>query len=404
MSVKIKLRYDTLSNWDTNNPTLLPGEFGVARNNDGTVLVKVGNGLNGGAVTWSNAATITSTGGTIIEGLDFTDLQPGEVLFWDGTTWYGRGLDELINGGNRISVSRNTDGTINIAYFDTTFITNSPEISSIVNSTGTFTTATQEVGTAWTGQLGFSITLNDSASTVDAKQGNNGTISHSASRLSGWSNGTFNFSNNTGTTGNITGLSITSNSFSSWFTVGTQSLSFTASGIQSLTVDEAGNTIPAATANNTSVSKSYAWRFWGFSSEAQLSLSQIATTYNVNPTMNALFNAGSGGSLHTLISNLNTQNIISWNFNTNAVDTGSNTASTRYIYFAVSTANGSQTNYGFTPIFYPDLVGLNVESGFENLGQLQYVSGTSTYHYSIYRLNTQQTRDANDRVNFRVSN
>lgn len=399
MSVRIKMRYDTLNNWNTTNPTLLAGEFAVAKHTNGTIEVRVGTDTE---TTWATAPQISGTG-TPIEGLDFTDLQAGEVLFWDGTQWYGRGLDELISGGNKISVSRNNDGTINIAYFDTTFITNNPSISTIVNTTGTFTTATQEVGTAWSGELGFSITLNDNASSVDAKQGNNGTISHSPTRLSGWNNGTFNFSGNTGTTGNITGLSLTSSSFASWFTVGTQSLSFTASGIQSLTVDEAGNTIPVATANNTSVSKSYAWRFWGFSSEAQLSLNDIATTYNVDPTDNALYNAGTGGNLHTLISNLNTQNIISWDFNTNAVDTGSNTTSTRYIYFAVSTSSGSTSNYGFTPIFYPDLVGLNVETGFENLGQLEYVSGTSTYYYSIYRLNTQQTKDVNNRVNFRVS-
>jgi hypothetical protein len=398
MSVRIKMRYDTLAAWNSTNPNLLEGEFAVAKDGD-SIIVKVGTDEG---TTWATAPQISGTG-TPIEGLDFTDLQAGEVLFWDGTTWYGRGLDELISGGNKISVSRNNDGTINIAYFDTTFVTNNPTISSIVNTTGTFTTATQEVGTAWSGELGFSITLNDGASSVDEKQGNNGTISHSPTRLSGWSNRTFNFTNNTGTTGNITELSITSSAFSSWFTVGTQSLSFTASGIQSLTVDEAGNTIPAATANNTSISKSYAWRFWGFSSEAELSLNDIATTHAVDPTDNALYNAGTSGTLHTLISNLSTQNIISWDFDVNAVDTEVNSASTRYIYFAVSTASGSTSNYGFTPIFYPDLIGLNVESGFENLGQLQYVSGTSTYHYSIYRLNIQQTSDVNGRVNFRVS-
>jgi len=397
------MRYDNYATWESTDPTLLQGEFAVA-NNNGTIIVKVGteDGQH-----WSAAPEISGTG-TPIEGLDFTDLQAGEVLFWDGTSWYGRKLDELINGGNKISVTRDPiDGTISIAYFDTTFIANNPSYS-IVNTTGTFTTGTQEVGTAWSGELGFSVTINDDASSVDVKQGNNGTISHSPTRLSGWSNGTFNFSGNTGTTGNITGLSIASNSFSSWFTVGTQSLSFTASGIESLTVDEAGNTIPVAIANNTSASKSYAWRFWGFSSEAELSLNDIATTYSVDPTDNALYNAGTGGSLHTLISqfvqnSVPIQHIISWNFNANAVDTASNSASTRYIYFAVSTASGSTSNYGFTPIFYPDLVGLNVETGFENLGQLQYVSGTSTYHYSIYRLNTQQTNDANGRVNFRVS-
>ena len=50
LKTRIKLKYDTLTNWDTNNPVLLKGEIALvdpgitANDGSATIMIKVGDG------------------------------------------------------------------------------------------------------------------------------------------------------------------------------------------------------------------------------------------------------------------------------------------------------------------------------------------------------------------------
>lgn len=384
MSVKIKMRYDTLANWTDASPaaTLLPGEFGVA-NDNGTIIVKVGNGdaATNEAVTWALAPQISGTG-TPIEGLDFTDLQEGEVLFWDGTSWYGRKLDELINGGNRISVSRNSDGTIDINYFETVFNLASPSWSAT-----NFNFNTEEVGTAYSN---FSITVgdvksaNNTTSNVDLCSG---TLNqnHSPSRITGWANTNLTVAGNIGSA-TVSGLSIATDGYT-WFTPSATTINFSTTGTARFTGNQTDCANGTSTLSDTeSRNKQFAWRFWGFTSEESLSLAEVDTYVN-----NLDDDALNGGGLKT---NPNAKINVSWDYAVQTVDTNSTSVADRFLYFAVSTASGNTNNYSWEPVFYPPGVGLP-DNQFEKLGSIQLNgTGGNNLYYTVYRSNLQTSSSA----------
>lgn len=118
MATRIRLRYDSLFNWNNANPaaTLLPGEFGVARHEDGTIEVRVGNGENSNeAVTWEAAPQISGAG-TIIDGFDFTNLTVGDIIYWNGNGWDTASLSERIKGSGNIFLTEDANGVLTINY------------------------------------------------------------------------------------------------------------------------------------------------------------------------------------------------------------------------------------------------------------------------------------------------
>lgn len=371
MSVKIKMRYDTLANWTSADPTLLPGEFAVARNSDGSVNVRVG--IDNGTL-WSASPQISGAG-TPIEGFDFTDLQPGEVLFWDGTNWYGRGLDQLINGGNRISVNRNSDGTIDIAYFEVLFNLANPTW----NAPNFNFNTTEEVGTAYPS---FSVAVSNVQSAGGTSSNVNlcsGTINSSSSKVTNWANTNLTVSNNIGSA-TVSGLSIATGNYN-WFNPNDTSITFSTTGTSKFTgnVTDCANGV-STLSDTESTSKQFAWRFWGFTSESSLSLSEVDSFVN-DLSKNALVDGG-------LITNPNTKRNVDWNFSIATVDTNSTSVADRFLYFAVSTKSGDNLNYSWEPVFYPPGVSLP-DNQFEKIGRIQLTSGNNLY-YTIYRTNVKQ--------------
>ena len=55
ISARIQHKYDTASNWATNNPVLLAGELGIEA---GTGLIKIGDGIT----AWNSLAYINDFG------------------------------------------------------------------------------------------------------------------------------------------------------------------------------------------------------------------------------------------------------------------------------------------------------------------------------------------------------
>ena len=375
MSVRIKMRYDNYATWESTDPTLLQGEFAVA-NNNGTIIVKVGteDGQH-----WSAAPEISGTG-TPIEGLDFTDLQAGEVLFWDGTSWYGRGLDELIEGGNKISVTRNLDGTISIAYFDTTYALSSFTVSNNFSTT-------LEVGTVSTQNYTFTVNLNTNTSTVNIESG---AITHSDSRVGGWSPNTQALSiNGAGTTGTLTvdNLTLPANSSFSWFTTSQRSITFSAN-TTSRTVDNDGNTIPATPSSPISISKSYGWRLRGI-----VDISEELTAANVISSLDDENNILAAPS--SLVTNTSNITNLTWeDSNLNGQE--------RYVYLVISARSTETTGnvaYGWNPKL------LEFDTGFENTQNWTMVGvdqSSNGLYYKVFRYNTAQTF-ANNVIQFKIT-
>jgi len=369
------MRYDNYATWESTDPTLLQGEFAVA-NNNGTIIVKVGteDGQH-----WSAAPEISGTG-TPIEGLDFTDLQAGEVLFWDGTSWYGRGLDELIEGGNKISVTRNLDGTISIAYFDTTYALSSFTVSNNFSTT-------LEVGTVSTQNYTFTVNLNTNTSTVNIESG---AITHSDSRVGGWSPNTQALSiNGAGTTGTLTvdNLTLPANSSFSWFTTSQRSITFSAN-TTSRTVDNDGNTIPATPSSPISISKSYGWRLRGI-----VDISEELTAANVISSLDDENNILAAPS--SLVTNTSNITNLTWqDSNLNGQE--------RYVYLVISARSTETTGnvaYGWNPKL------LEFDTGFENTQNWTMVGvdqSSNGLYYKVFRYNTAQTF-ANNVIQFKIT-
>ena len=124
MSTRIRLRYDSIQNWSVINPapTLLPGEFGVARHPDGTITVRVGNGENNTPVNWGDAEEISGAG-TVIDGFDFTNLEVGDIIYWDGANgWNTSSLADRLEAGTNIQLIEDpVTRKVKINYFVASF-------------------------------------------------------------------------------------------------------------------------------------------------------------------------------------------------------------------------------------------------------------------------------------------
>lgn len=125
MATRIRLRYDTLDNWEnTSAGTILPGEFAVAKLPNGGVTVKVGDGVGDTAVTWQAAAEISGSG---IPDFDvaITNASIGDVLYYNGSTWVNSSLLERFDvnesAAGDISISSDSNGRIIIKYQTLTF-------------------------------------------------------------------------------------------------------------------------------------------------------------------------------------------------------------------------------------------------------------------------------------------
>lgn len=385
MATRIRLRYDDRSVWDTQDPELLAGEFAVAKETDDTITVRVGIESTP-PVTWSTAPEI-STSGVPGGGIDFDDLDPGEVLYWDGTQWFGRGLDELIGGGNRISVSRNTDGTININYFETTF-------TASFSASGSFTT--EEV---YTNNDNYTI-----STTATATKGGSSTVGVQSITA----NTLINFTSspgfpiegttaNNGTTAVTSSFTLTPNSVSTWFGVGSQSASFR--GIaESITVDDDGNPVDPAlvfpsSGASTIASKAYQWRIFGFTSDTELTAAEIDgfVSSTAPATLNTLYTTTALNEKTTLY-NLGTSPInVFWNYGSNTIQ--GNSPSSRYVYILISSiSNKALYNWssGLPQAFFP-YTAILPETGFapvdSNNVHATYTDGNlKTYSYRAFTI------------------
>ena len=409
MAVRIRLRYDDKAVWESSNATLARGEFAVV-NDNGTISVYVGDSDE--LKLWSECPVISSSS-EVFDGLDFTGLSQGDILYYDGTSWTNR----RIVGGNKINVRENNDGNLEISVFDTVFsiIQGTPVATP---SSGFSISGTDEVGTPWTGSLSFSGVLANPVSTPPSTvEMCDGTVNIPSTRIA---NSTANYSlnidiNSGGTGFNIgsvttaSDLSVSSTSFADWFTPAQNRITLTTTGVACAT-DKNGNVLPSPLPTSSiEVFKQYGWRFWGFTSVSPLSLQDLqdkVTAGTLTTADNSIYSSDTGSTLIGLITNPTTLRTISWGYNFAPID-GSATAS-RYLYFLCSTPRtGGVRNFSWNasggnpgnPVFFPSSVGGNIEDGFELLGALDI---GSDYSYSVYRLETPQEADSNQRVVFRV--
>ena len=152
MAVQIQMRRDTAANWETNDPTLAAGEWGLETD---TLKFKIGTGsatwdnlayssLPSGSVTTAGGVTIT---GTITHGADGTGA---DVRFNSGTAgdyamWDASEEKLILEGTNSATVLDITDG--NVVISDGTL-----NVSGVITATGgvsgTATEATTVTATA----------------------------------------------------------------------------------------------------------------------------------------------------------------------------------------------------------------------------------------------------------------
>lgn len=108
LSVKIKQRYDTESNWSANNPVLLAGEMAISSDRNG--MYKTGNGTS----TWSqlpyNNANAANT------ATKATQDSAGQQI----NTTYIKGLSV---SGRTITYTKGNGSTGKITTQDTTYST-----------------------------------------------------------------------------------------------------------------------------------------------------------------------------------------------------------------------------------------------------------------------------------------
>lgn len=389
MATRIRLRYDDEATWDTRDPELLPGEFAVAKKTDGTgILVKVGIESTPPS-RWSNAPEI-STSGVPGGNIDFSDLDPGEVLYWDGTQWYGRGLDELIGGGNRISVSRNTDGTININYFESTF-----DVS--FSSGGS--APTEEV---FNNNNSFPITGVTAKATLVSQNSTVGVDTVTAQSVgtrftvSGATLPLTSASSSNGTTAETPSFTLTPTAVSTWFGVGSQSATLTAFA-SSRTTDNNGNSVPSlrdpTSGFANALSKKYQWKVFGFTSDTVLTAANISTFFNTNTpdSKNTLYQ-NSALTVPTGLYDLANNSALSvyWAFNQPTIQ--GNSPEFRYLYLLISSQDNANEDfelYGWSkgvPRAFIPVDATNPESGFLPIdsasNHVNYINFSESKNYS----------------------
>ena len=398
MATRIRLRYDDRSVWDTEDPELLSGEFAVAKETDGTITVRVGIERieSTTPITWSTAPEI-STSGVPGGNIDFTDLQPGEVLYWDGTQWYGRGLDELIGGGNKISVSRNTDGTININYYESTF-----DVS--FSSAATALAPTEEV---FNNNNLFPITGVTAKATLVSQNSTVGVDTVTAQSAGTRFTSSVNLpltsasSSDGGTTAETSDFTLTPNLVSTWFGVGSQSATLTAYAT-SQTTDDDGNTIPSlrdpTSGFATALSKKYRWKVFGFTSNTILDAAAISNifTSNTPDSVNTLYQ-NSALTVPTELYDLANNSVLNvyWSFDDLTIQ-GTN-EQFRYLYLLINSQDNANEELelfgwsnGVPRAFIPNDA-TNPESGFLPIdpsnNHVNYVSSLNkAYSYKIFTI------------------
>lgn len=134
MATRIRLRYDTETNWlDTNAAGLAPGEFGVALKSGGEIEVRVGNAdpTTNDLTNWIDAPQISTSAIPGGGSLDFSDAVTGDILYYDGTEWTNTSLisrfDVTTSAQNNIGIEE-VNGVITLKYvtfsFNPTFTIN----------------------------------------------------------------------------------------------------------------------------------------------------------------------------------------------------------------------------------------------------------------------------------------
>ena len=392
MATRIRLRYDDRSVWDTEDPELLSGEFAVAKETDGTITVRVGIERieSTTPITWSTAPEI-STSGVPGGNIDFTDLQPGEVLYWDGTQWYGRGLDELIGGGNKISVSRNTDGTININYYESTFDVSFSSAGSapieevfINNDSIPITGVTAKA-------ILVSANSTVGVDTVTAQATTRFTSSVTLPLTSA--------SSSNGTTAETSSFTLTPTPVSGWFGVGSQSATLTAYAT-SQTTDDDGNTIPPIkdplSGFATALSKKYRWKVFGFTSNTILDAATISSIFTQGTTpdsKNTLYQNSGLTNLTELYDLANNSALsVYWSFDALTIQ-GTN-EQFRYLYLLISSQDNDNEDlelYGWSngvPRAFIPVDATNPETGFlpidSTSNHVDYTSSGKNYSYKAF--------------------
>lgn len=396
MATRIRLRYDDRSVWDTKDPELLSGEFAVAKETDGTITVRVGIERieSTTPITWSTAPEI-STSGVPGGNIDFTDLQPGEVLYWDGTQWYGRGLDELIGGGNKISVSRNTDGTININYYESTF-----DVS--FSSAATALAPTEEV---FNNNNLFPITGVTAKATLVSQNSTVGVDTVTAQSAGTRFTSSVNLpltsasSSDGGTTAETSSFILTPTPVSGWFGVGSQSATLTAYAT-SQTTDDDGNTIPPIkdplSGFATALSKKYRWKVFGFTSNTILDAATISSIFTQGTTpdsKNTLYQNSGLTNLTELYDLANNSALsVYWSFDDLTIQ-GTN-EQFRYLYLLISSQDNANEDfelYGWSngvPRAFIPVDATNPETGFlpidSTSNHVDYTSSGKNYSYKAF--------------------
>ncbi len=124
MAVQIQMRRGTASQWQSSNPTLASGEWGLETDTD---KFKIGNGTDAwNSITTYSSLGVGTAGGTMTGTLNFgTDGSGVDVNFYSGTAgdhmkWDASEEQLIIEGTNGTVALHVTDGDVTIADGDLT--------------------------------------------------------------------------------------------------------------------------------------------------------------------------------------------------------------------------------------------------------------------------------------------
>ena len=91
LNTRIRVRYDTLTNWNNNNPDLLKGEIAVVEVSAGdqvnqpAYLIKVGTGESGTTTSYGGATGQPAINKTSFKALPYITAEAGDVYGWAKT-------------------------------------------------------------------------------------------------------------------------------------------------------------------------------------------------------------------------------------------------------------------------------------------------------------------------------
>lgn len=276
MATRIRLRYDSLEAWNGNQTTLLPGEFGVAKHQDGTIEVRVGNGEPGtnDNTAWADAPQISGAG-TIIDGFDFTNLTVGDIIYWNGTGWDSASLSERIKGSGNIFLTEDNDGVLTINYGVATWNPTFTPVSIALVEIRRVYGPTNTVLTVSCGSSGTSV--RNASATI--KSVNNQNYTNFADIPVTLTNGTG--------SGTISNLTIPNNVVEQASSFSYSTLSTRRSEIQCLVTAQnetiGGQPYTGTSSDTLEVYVNFGWRFAGFVSPTDFSDNLIGITQMANP-------------------------------------------------------------------------------------------------------------------------